>query len=29
VWDWAYLSDKYAQHHNLAITPKGTVLFRA
>ncbi|MFO0985161.1 MAG: aryl-sulfate sulfotransferase [Planctomycetota bacterium] len=29
VWDWAYADDKHWQHHDLSVTPDGTILFIA
>jgi len=29
VWDWKYVSDEHLQHHDLAVTPDGTILFIA
>jgi len=29
VWDWTYASDEHVQHHDLEVTPDGTILFIA
>ena len=29
VWDWKYATDEHLQHHDLVLTPHGTILFIA